>query len=347
MAGLLGLSRPSEPGEPWLLEPAGAARRDATLSVLLTGQAHGATGQVQQFLTFAESQNVSLAGLWGAYRGDEPVAAALLIDGPGRTAMIFVAPISRRSPSGAMAALLKRLCDSIDPKRTRLLQALLDPGQQRERDALVEAGFNELASLHYLEHAITHAVMHRASTSIGAGAGSSASSGSSSGAGASIIESSLELDPAWGLKAVRWSERDKPLFARAIQASYEATLDCPGLLGLRQMDDIIAGHMGSGQHIAELWLTLFHSDEPAAVMLLNTVPSRQAMELVYLGISKPWRGRGLGGRLVRHALEQARRHDAKSMLLAVDEINTPAMALYRKHGFVATGRKLAMIRVLT
>ena len=343
MAGLLGLTRSSEQGEPWLLEPAGAGRRDVTLSVLLTGQAHSATGQVQQFLTFAESQNVSLSGLWGAYRGDEPVAAALLIDGPGRTAMIFVAPISRRSPTGAMAALLKRLCDSIDPKRTRLLQALLDPGQQRERDALLAAGFNELASLHYLEHAITRSVTHRASTSIGAGAGSSASSG----AGASIIESSLELDPAWGLKAVRWSERDKPLFARAIQASYEATLDCPGLLGLRQMDDIIAGHMGSGQHIPELWLTLFHSDEPAAVMLLNLVPSRQAMELVYLGIAKPWRGRGLGGRLVRHALEQARRHEAKSMLLAVDEINTPAMALYRKHGFVATGRKLAMIRVLT
>ena len=109
MAGLLGLSRSSEQGEPWLLEPAGAARRDATLSVLLTGQAQGGQGQVQQFLTFAESQNVSLAGLWGACRGDEPVAAALLIDGPGRTAMIFVAPISRRSPSGAMAALLKRL----------------------------------------------------------------------------------------------------------------------------------------------------------------------------------------------------------------------------------------------
>jgi mycothiol synthase len=330
MAGLLGLSRSAERDEGWRLEPAGEARRDATLSVLLTGQAHGAQGQVQQFLIFAQSQSVSLAGLWGAYRGDDPVAAALLIDGPGRTAMIFVAPISRRSPSGAMPALLQRLCESIDPKKTRLLQALLEPGQQREREALIAAGFNELASLHYLEHSLTHVGAQRVS-SIGSGAEPS---------------SSLELDPAWGLKALRWSERDKPMFARAIQASYEATLDCPGLLGLRQMDDIIAGHMGSGQFDAELWLTLWHGEEPAAVMLLNLVPSRQAMELVYLGISKPWRGRGLGGRLVRHALEQARRHDARSMLLAVDAINTPAMALYRRHGFVATGKKLAMIRVL-
>jgi GNAT superfamily N-acetyltransferase len=245
--------------------------------------------------------------------------------------MIFVAPISRRSPSGAMPALLKRLCDSIDPTRTRLLQALLDPGQQRERDALLSAGFSELATLHYLEHSQTQMSVQRVRAGNGAASGAS---------------ESLELDPAWGLSVVRWSEDRRPMFARAIQASYEATLDCPGLLGLRQMDDIIAGHMGSGHFDAELWLTLYHGEEPAGVMLLNLVPARQAMELVYLGISKSWRGRGLGGRLVRHALEQARVHDARSMLLAVDAINTPAMALYRRQGFVATGKKLALIRVL-
>ena len=154
----------------------------------------------------------------------------------------------------------------------------------------------------------------------------------------------MKLDPS--IEVRHWSRADEALFAEATIASYEQTLDCPGLKGLRHIDDILAGHMASGVFHPDLWFALRCADEPVGVMLLNVVPPHNAVELVYLGLSSPWRGRGLGRQLVTHGLWAARSVDAEQMVLAVDRINTPAVALYRSIGFTQTARKLAMVFTL-
>src|SRR5690606_32125084 len=73
-----------------------------------------------------------------------------------------------------------------------------------------------------------------------------------------------------GLRTIHWSEAVADVFARAILASYEDTLDCPKLLGLRDIDDVITGHKATGRFEPSMWTVLLDADDqPAAVMLLN------------------------------------------------------------------------------
>lgn len=287
------------------------------LSLLLTGSVQDGEVQVEQFIAFARQQHVSLEHLWAAYEGDKLIASALLVPSAGRTAMVFISPLHRHAWVAATTRLVGQLCTAQDPQKVALLQVLLDPGQERERQAVLGAGFRELTELAYMERP-AHLT--------------------------AAITPTNKLDLGAGIEIRHWSETNRKIFADAILASYEQTLDCPGLLGLRQIDDIIAGHMATGQFDPACWLALSHGEEPVGVMLLNAIPQRQALELVYLGLAPKWRGKGLGKKLVRHALDIAPRHGCNVVLLAVDQTNTPALKLYRSLGFVSTARKLAIIR---
>jgi ribosomal protein S18 acetylase RimI-like enzyme len=152
----------------------------------------------------------------------------------------------------------------------------------------------------------------------------------------------------WGdrEKLITWSDEVRPVFERAILSSYEGTLDCPGLLGLRQIGDVIAGHMASACFVPELWFALVEQGEARAVMLLNVIPQRNAVELTYLGVGVAWRGRGYGRMLLEHGFYAAKRYGAGQVLLAVDRSNTPALRLYERMGFSGDMRKLALIFVL-
>ena len=149
------------------------------------------------------------------------------------------------------------------------------------------------------------------------------------------------------IRVQTWNQQQHKIFAQAILESYEDTMDCPLLLGLRDIDDIIASHMATGVFSPDLWFCLVVEDQPIAVMLMNRIPQQRAIELVYLGVRKDWRRRGIGKQLVQFGLEQSQRGTATSMVLAVDESNQPAKALYQRLGFVAGARKLALICTLT
>jgi ribosomal protein S18 acetylase RimI-like enzyme len=82
------------------------------------------------------------------------------------------------------------------------------------------------------------------------------------------------------------------------------------------------------------------------VVLLAEIPTRDAWEVVYLGLTPVARGRGLGRITLRHALELARPCVSR-LELAVDIRNTPATCLYRSAGFVVRDRRsvhLALLR---
>ncbi|OCW55904.1 GNAT family N-acetyltransferase [Hoeflea olei] len=64
-------------------------------------------------------------------------------------------------------------------------------------------------------------------------------------------------------------------------------------------------------------------------------------EILSIGISPRHRRAGLGWRLMRSAIQEARRRDAEEMFLEVDETNLAAVAMYRKLGFVQVGERRA------
>lgn len=289
-------------------------RRQDALALLLTGAVGGSRAVVEQFLGFASDQSMSLDHLWGAFVGsrDGPVVAStLVVHCVGRTAMTFVSPPQPGVGPGVVGGLIRSVCAVQDPMRVRVIQGLLEAGQFREADAFMAAGFLRLAHLMYMQRDSMPAPQP------------------------------LRLDA--GVEMLPWKPQHRPLFERAILASYEQTADCPGLLGLRDVQDVLDGHMATGEFVPQLWRVLYFGDEPVGVMLLNPVLQRQAMELVYLGLAPKWRGKGLGRRLMHHALGLTRQQRIRQMILAVDESNAQAVSLYKSLQFTSTARKIALI----
>ncbi len=131
-----------------------------------------------------------------------------------------------------------------------------------------------------------------------------------------------------------------------LEATYASSLDLPELEGSRSLDDILAGHRATGRFVAERWRLGRVPGEPdaAVVLLLSEIPNRDVWEVVYLGLTGPARGRGIGRAAIAHALELARPHAAR-LELAVDVRNLPAIRLYESAGFVAFDRRAVHLAV--
>jgi ribosomal protein S18 acetylase RimI-like enzyme len=203
----------------------------------------------------------------------------------------------------------------------RIIQALLETNQRYELTALEQAGFTHLAHLIYMQRYVTAANRSHPSGHISLNLGSNT-------------------------QVYHWSEANRKYFADAILASYEDTMDCPALLGVRAIDDVIAGHMAAGEFDPKRWFAVYAGDTPLGVMLLNRISHRSALELVYLGLAPEARGKGLARKLVQHAMDITAEHNACQILLAVDQENEPARKLYQRMGFARGEKKTAMIYTL-
>ncbi|MFW6032063.1 MAG: GNAT family N-acetyltransferase [Phycisphaeraceae bacterium] len=295
-------------------EKAPPDRRREAIGVLLTGRPSATDPAVGAFLRYCEQQDLGTDELWLAWRDERPRAAVMLVRCPGRSGMLFLSPASSWPDGEVVASLVRTACMAQSPSAVRLIQSLLDPHQARTRRALKQAGFSELATLVYMQRP------------------------------AEPRDASLRFsDPA--VRVHHYSEETRELFEQAILASYEQTRDCPGLLGLRTIEDIVAGHQASGEFHPELWHGLTCEGEPVGVMLLSDVPHCDALELVYLGLAVRYRGQGIAKRLLEHAISTAAAWGRSSLMLAVDRANEPARRLYEELGFEATGRKEALIYV--
>lgn len=291
-------------------------QRRGAMNLLLTGKLHLRTDCTEQFLATLGRPMSALDQLWVI---DDPstgrsLAAAMVVPCPGNTAMLFVSPVRGPSRIEPTAQLVAHLLDQEQTRELGLVQTLIDPDADMLHRALVQANMQRLGELRYLQARIN------------------ANDGP---------VTSLD-DPQ--LRTLHYDRSVHAQFAAAIEASYEDTLDCPALIGRRNIDDIIAGHIAVGQFDPKLWSAYFDGDQPAAVLLLNQTIGGEAIELVYLGVSKSHRGRGLASRLMKRAIERAGSMGLDRMYVAVDSDNTPAIGLYRNLGFRTVTTRVAMIR---
>jgi ribosomal protein S18 acetylase RimI-like enzyme len=139
---------------------------------------------------------------------------------------------------------------------------------------------------------------------------------------------------------------DGTALARALEATYTDTLDCPELCGLRHTRDVITSHMATGEFDPKRWWIIRRSGAPEGCCLLNHCPANRAVELVYLGISPNLRGRRLARRLLIHALTRVDAPDAREITCAVDTRNTPAVKLYHSMGFRNFGSRTGFVMPL-
>jgi ribosomal-protein-alanine N-acetyltransferase len=75
-------------------------------------------------------------------------------------------------------------------------------------------------------------------------------------------------------------------------------------------------------------------------MVLVRIAADEA-EILSIAVAPEWRGCGIAGRLLSHALDHAAGRGARRMFLEVEAENRPALALYRRAAFKETGRRRA------
>jgi mycothiol synthase len=289
----------------------------AAVSVLLAGTESAASHeQVQNFLALAKQRGLNLADIWVAVQEKHIQWAMLPVVSPGRTMLLLSPPsLPKNVPGQCIAAVVEAACEDHRQKGVQLAQLLLDPAQMSLRAAYVGHGFAELAELIYLQREVKK------------------------------VPAVAPLPPA--MQFINYSAKTHDLFAHTITRSYEQSLDCPGLGGMRDIEDVILGHKGAGDFDPSIWFLLTENGEPLGVLLLGLATHANALELVYLGLIPEARGRGLGNLLMNLALVSVNQTNRAELTVAVDSRNEPAMRLYFRHGLRKFGSRAALIRKLS
>lgn len=255
--------------------------------------------------------------------------AMVFLSGPGPARVCGTSEIQSNERAAAVEAALDG-CWERHGEGVRLAQALTEPHEVWAHTALEAAGFQRIADLAYLGRDLKL------------------------GEAAPLLskEDRTVRDPGgpWpegiAVRALRSAQADEAALRRALEASYEATLDCPELAGLRRITDIIASHKAVGRFDPDLWWIVEREGTPEGCVLLNHCPDQACTELVYIGISPLLRGLGLGHRLLRCAIAAAAGRDHE-LRCAVDMRNHPARRMYDRAGFEERGQRRAFVAPLS
>jgi mycothiol synthase len=121
--------------------------------------------------------------------------------------------------------------------------------------------------------------------------------------------------------------------------TYDGTLDCPEISGLRTVEEVIAGHRAQGRFDPARWWLALDRERAAGVLLLTVMPESGDWDISYLGIVPESRRSGFGRELVLKALFEAKAAGASRVTLSVDARNVPALHLYAAMGFVPYDRR--------
>lgn len=146
----------------------------------------------------------------------------------------------------------------------------------------------------------------------------------------SPIQSRAEIET---LKLHRASDLSRSRFERLLGETFDQTLDCPELNGIRSLSQVLDTFLaGKPFRNCSNWNVATLDDRLVGCLLL-TQHNRELVELSYMGLSNWARGKRLGGQLIQHALQQATSLGATMLVVAADVRNWPAIQLYKKHGF--------------
>jgi ribosomal protein S18 acetylase RimI-like enzyme len=291
------------------LGPARPDEREAAVRLLFRGVPAGEREpRVARALALLQSGDLDPAGLL-VERGPGGVLAALVcLPVAGASALVWPpGSVPGREAEAREDRLLRRARDWLRGRGVKLAQALLAADENRLAPPLVRNGFAHVTHLWYLRRDLRLLPGPRAA-------------------------------PA-GLRFRPYDPADPEPFRRALVRTYEGTLDCPEVNGVRTVDEILAGHRAQGEFDPGRWWLAYAGDEPVGVLLLAVPPGEGAWEVAYLGVVPQARRRGYGRELLLRGLAQAREAGAAHVTLSVDGRNHSARALYRGAGFEPYDRR--------
>ncbi len=251
--------------------------------------------------------------VWGMFRGERLAGSIVVQVQPGRSALLWPPrTIDGETPQIA-AELLASAIQGIARTDLRMIQALLPTDAGSDADLLRQGGFRHFSDLLYL------ACLDNEFPSAAPSSG-------------------LEFHPIEGDRDMR--------FAALVEATYEATLDCPAVNGLRSIEDVLLGYRATGIYDPHGWLFVRRRGENIGCLIVADYPQFETRELIYMGLLPAARRQGHGLSIVRHASWQAATARRQRLVLAVDAANEPAIRMYAAAGFKAWDRKSVFMRVI-
>lgn len=290
-------------------------------AALLVSEPYGKGDEAagRQMLEAAVKHGIDLSNLWGSFDQSEKSVreACLLVPGAGRTAVVFLStpPAGDQDRIDELGAVLSAALSNTEGD-IAIAQAILDVDEPASAQALTAGGFLCAGSLQYLRRPPTP------------------------------IENPPDPGSGWpdGITVTLTDPSNDADLAAALEASYEQTLDCPELCGLRATHDVISSHRASGVWDPALWWIVRHEGTPVGAALLNHNPSQANSELVYMGLAPSVRGLGIASRLLDLGLYTTLSKARFPVTCAVDERNIPAQKLYDRAGFKVFDRRVAYVR---
>ena len=231
------------------------------------------------------------------------------IESPGADSL----EAGREIDESLCSALLTQILQRLRAAGVVLVQALLTPGAASDEALLSRAGFVLLADLDYMV-------------------------GFNQPAPRDQSPSPLEFEA--------YAPQAHDRFKRLVERTYEGSLDCPALDGLRDVDDVLAGYRVTGRFDPRQWLLASFEGVDVGCLVLADDPRLDQWELIYMGLVPEARGPRWGRLLVAHAQRLAARAGRKRIMLSVDRANAPAVRTYTHLGFVRCDERRVMFRTL-
>jgi ribosomal protein S18 acetylase RimI-like enzyme len=257
--------------------------------------------RVRNALRLLQLGELDPAGVLVARANGRIVSALVCLPVPGASSLFW----PPQTVAGADAvtvedALVRHARTWLRSRGAKLGQAMLLPELVPLGTALLRNGFQHLTQLWYLRHGLDL--------------------------------SADFLGPAERLRFRTYPEETER-FHETLLHTYEGTLDCPEVNGIRDLSEIMAGHQAQGVYDPQRWWLALKADRPVGVLLLCAVPDLESWDVAYVGVVPEARRRGYGRELMRKALFEARAAEAGQLMLSVDARNRPAWDLYQQLGF--------------
>jgi ribosomal protein S18 acetylase RimI-like enzyme len=183
----------------------------------------------------------------------------------------------------------------------RLVQTLLPPAEEELGRPLLRNGFRRITDLWYLRYEEGTPLAH--------------------------------LDTPVRLAFLPFPDADLSLFQQTLLRTYDDTMDCPEISGVRSVEEALAGHRAQGVYDPDRWWLALDDGEPVGVLILTEMPESGDWDVAYMGVVPEARRRGFGREVLLKALTEARAAGVGRVLLSVDVRNRPALELYRGMGF--------------
>ena len=210
-------------------------------------------------------------------------------------------------------ALLTQLLDQLGASGVGLVQTLLTTDAASDERLFAQAGFTRLADLVYLLASNTQA---------------------------SAAEEPRELE----FETYRSMSHER--FKQLVERTYEGSLDCPALDGVRDVEDVLAGYRVTGRFDPRNWLIVRAAGQDVGCLILADDPRLDQWELIYMGLVPEARGRRWGRLLVAHAQRLAAQAGRRHLMLSVDAANGPAVRTYTHAGFVQCDVRRVLFRLI-